>query len=64
MPIISRRLSDSQLILYKKSTLIPIPDQFSYCPSCLERLLFLYCAKCNQFYSFPIFENKLNLFHE
>ena len=50
-----RRASESELLLHKKSTLIPVPDQFSYCPACLDRLIFLYCVKCHQFYSFPIF---------
>lgn len=50
-----RRSSELELLLYKKSTLIPIPDQFSYCPDCMDRLIFLYCAKCHHFYSFPIF---------
>lgn len=64
MPIISRKFSDTQLLLHKKSIIIPLPDQFSYCPDCLDRLIFLYCVKCNQWYSFPIFENKLNQFLE
>lgn len=53
-----RRMSDSDLIEHKKVTLIPRPDELSYCAHCLSPLLYLFCARCDKWFVISYFTDK------
>lgn len=44
-------------ILKQRMTVIPLPDSWSYCPNCLQKLSILYCSGCDKLFFYPIFKS-------